>query len=426
MTTKLKLTKTVVEGLAPVEGKQVVFWDTDIIGFGVRVSPGGSRTYFYQGRLNGKLMKVTIGKLGRITAEAARKDAKRIQSKMELGQDPSRDKGASKAASTFGEMMTAYCDLLTAQGKVSARNVKNQIDRDIKNAHPRLWKKPAAEITLHDCMAIVGALSDVGKKRQADKIRSYIRTAFSEAINAHGDATMPASMRKLNITFNPARDMRKVKGSSNAKDRALTLAEFRAYWRRVKTLPEPHRSIAMLHVLSGGQRQQQLARVTLHDIDRDGPSMRILDYKGRRTEPRVHIIPLLPEALESIDRITGSGEYVFSCDGGQRPIHNVFINDIAKRIRDQMEKAGELEGGHFTAGSIRATVETRLIAKPYRVSSDVLGQLLSHGTGGIQQKHYQHHDFFDEKLEALQMLLRMVEGQPEPGAQVVEFKRASA
>lgn len=247
MSNKLKLTKTAVERLAPVEGKQVVFWDTDIVGFGVRVSPGGARAFFYQGRLNGKLKKITIGKLGRITAEAARKKAKHIQSMMELGQDPAPEKAGKQAGATFGDLMNGYVELLESQGKLSARSVKNQIARDVKEAFPRLWAKPAAEIDLDDCMKVVGRLVDAKKPRQADKIRSYIRTAFSEAINARGDVNMPASMRRLNIAFNPARDMRKVKGASNAKDRALTLAEFRAYWSRAKALPEPHRSLGCVN-----------------------------------------------------------------------------------------------------------------------------------------------------------------------------------
>lgn len=423
MTSKLKLTKTAVERIEPVEGKQVVVWDSVTTGFGVRVSPGGTRTFFFQGRLHGKLMKVTIGKLSEsMTAEAARKRASKIALMLADGQDPRPKKGATKAAPTFGDLMSAYVELLESQGKLSARSVRNQVTRDIEQAFPRLWSKPVADIDLDDCMKVVGRLVDAKKPRQADKVRSYIRTAFSEAINARGDANMPASMRRLNVTLNPARDMRKVKGASNAKDRALTLAEFRAYWQRVKALPEPHRSVAMLHVLTGGQRQQQLARVTLADIDRDAPSMRILDYKGRRTEPRIHTIPLLPEALQCIDRITGGGEYIFSANGGATPMHNSYLGDIVKRVHAQMEHGGELENGPFTAGSIRATVETRLIAKPYRVSSDVLGQLLSHGTGGVQQRHYQHHGFFDEKLEALEKLCRMVEGRPEPGAQVIEMR----
>lgn len=42
--------------------------------------------------------------------------------------------------------------------------------------------------------------------------------------------------------------------------------------------------------------------------------------------------------------------------------------------------------------------------------------------GGVQARHYQHHDFFEEKLEALEMLLRMVEGEEEPSAQVIELR----
>ncbi|MCW8917514.1 MAG: integrase family protein [Gammaproteobacteria bacterium] len=405
---KLKLSKTTVEKLQPVEGVQAIYWDQDITGFGVRVSPGGSRSFFYQGRLNGMAKKITIGKLGRITAETARKEAKRIASMLELGQDPTRKKEGKTTGSTFGDLLEAYVELLESQGKLSAKAVSNAIKKDVETAFPKLWKKAANAITLDDCMDIVGRLKDEGKSRQADKIRSYIRTAFSEAINARGDVNMPASMRKLGITFNPARDMRKVKGSSNAKDRALSLAEFRAYWKHTQELPEPKRSLALLHVLTGGQRQQQLARVTLADIDRDAPSLTIWDSKGRRAEPRRHVVPLLPVALDAIDEITGGGEFVFSCDGGKSPIHIAYLNDLTKATCQKMQDAGELEGAPFTAGTIRATIETRLIAKPYSVTSDVLAHLLSHGMGGIQQRHYQHHDFFDEKLDALQKLHGML------------------
>lgn len=412
MANKANLTKQIVERLSPAKGAQLITWDTKIPGFGVRVSPGGTRTFFFQGRLKGKVKKVTIGKLGPITADKARKEAKRISSMLELGQDPAPIVTKSTQTASFGDLLTAYVELLDQQGKQSAKAVSNAISKAIETPFPKLWKKPASEIDLDDCMKIVGNIKDAGKPRQADKVRSYIRTAFSEAINARGDVNMPESMRRLKVTSNPARDLRKVKGSSQAKDRALSLAEFQAYWRHVQELPEPKRSLAMLHVLTGGQRQQQLARVTLADIDRDAPSMMIWDNKGRRTEPRRHIVPLLPKALKAIDNITGSGDFVVSCDGGKTPIHNAYLNDIAKDICRKMKDAGELEGAPFTAGTIRATIETRLIAKPYSVSSDVLAHLLSHGMGGIQQRHYQHHSFFEEKLDALNKLQRMLNEKP--------------
>lgn len=419
MTTKLKLTKTTVETLKPVPGRQVVFWDRDLTGFGVRVSPRGSKAFFYQGRLNGREKKLPIGSFGKVTADAARKEAARIQSMMVLGRDPAREK-AKGQGKAFGDLMTGYCDLLEQQGKESANSVRKTVTRHIQKAHPRLWKKLATAITLEDCVSIVGKIVDAGHANMANKVRTYIRTAYSEAINARGSANVPESMRGLGVRSNPASEMRVVEGANNAKERALSIKEFRAYWRHLRDLPEPKRSIGMLHVLTGGQRQRQLARVTFEDVDRDSLTMTIYDIKGKRKKPRRHVIPLLPKALELIEGIT-AGPYVFSCNGGDSPVFETYIGDIAKDVCAIMKAAKELEGEPFTGGTIRATVETRLAAKPYRVSSDVLAQLLSHGLGGVQQRHYQHHDFFEEKLEALQKLQRLLEGTAEPAAEVVQL-----
>ncbi|NWO04623.1 MAG: integrase family protein [Alteromonadaceae bacterium] len=421
---KVRLNKTNLDELEVTGGKRRIVWDTAIQGYGVRIMPSGTKTLFFQARFNGEVIRVTIGRYSGVaaSAESGRKRAAEINNDIAKGVDPRPEKKEAEAA-TFGDMLTGYVDLLEAKGKKSTRSVRNQITADVQKAQPKLWKKRAAEIDLDDCIKIVADVKDRGKLRQADKIRSYIRSAFTEAIKARGNVNAPAKLRSMNIKTNPARDMVKVEGSSQARERVLSLAEFRAYWERVKELPEPGRSILMLHVLTGGQRQKQLSRATLHDIDHDTEALTLLDYKGRRAEARRHAIPLLPEARACIERITGAGEFVFSCDGGINPIHDKFILEHVSKIRGDMDKAGELEGGHFTPGTIRATIETRLAAKPYRVSSDVLGQLLSHGLGGVQSRHYQHHTFHEEKLEALQMLYRMVEGKPEPVAQVIPFNQ---
>jgi len=424
---KQTLNKTNLDRMEATDGKRRIVWDTAIQGYGVRIMPNGGKTLFFQARFKGEVIRVTIGRYTGVaaSAEAGRKRATAINADIARGIDPRPERKEAEAA-TFGDMMTGYVEMLEAKGKKSAGNVKTQIAADIEKKQRKIWSKRAAEIDLDDCVKIVATITDKGKLRQADKIRSYIRSAFSEAIKARGNVNAPAKLRNMNIKMNPARDMVKVEGSSQARTRALSLSEFQAYWSHVKEQPEPGRSIMMLHVLTGGQRMDQLARAGLHDIDNDTQTLTLLDFKGRRSEPRRHSIPLLPEARACIDRITGAGEYVFSCDGGIRPINKKYIGERVDKIRDAMKEAEELEGGHFTPGTIRATIETRLAAKPYRVSSDVLGQLLSHGMGGVQQRHYQHHNFHEEKLEALEMLQRMVEGQPEPMAQVIPFNREAS
>lgn len=327
-----------------------------------------------------------------------------------------REKAERQA--TLGDLLTGYADMLEAAGKASATAVRNQLKKDVEAAFPLLWSKPAKQIDIDDCVAVVGKLNDEGKPRQADKIRSYIKSAFRAAINARGNVKAPKAMRELGITSNPAADLDKVHGSSNASDRALSLAEFRAYWKRIQELPEPRRSVAMLHVLTGGQRMQQLARVTLADVDRDAMLMRMVDGKGKREKPRVYWVPLLPEALACIDRITIAGQYVFSSSGGVSPMHTSYISDIAKEVCTAMAEAKELQGEPFTGKVIRATIETRLMKAPYRVSSDVLARLLSHGLGGVQAKNYAHDPMHEEMVEALDKLWRLLN---EATAQVIQL-----
>ncbi|POP53248.1 integrase [Zhongshania marina] len=420
---KVKINNTFLKSLDSEDGKQVVYWDDAQKGFGVRVNPGrvvdGVRepacTFFIQDRLKGQTIKATIGKYPTFSAEAARKVAKLWLLKIASGEDPRIQKVEGSVGATFGNMMLGYCEWMESEGKVSAAKVKRAIKKDIETAYPRLWKKPANQITPDDCDRIIEAIESEGKKRQADKIRAYMKTAFRKAINARGKRRYPEGLRIADIKINPCADIEKVEGSSNARDRALSVAEFRAYWKHAKAFPEPRRSIMMLHVLSGGQRIDQLRRITLPDIDRDSATATMLDYKGRRTTPYKHVFPLLPEALTAIDNLAGSGLYVFSCNGGISPVSDTYIRNGVIMIRKAMEAAEELENGHFTPGSIRATIETRLTASPYRVPENVLGHLLSHGLGGVQAKHYQKYKFHDEKLEALQMLLSMLEGKEQTG-----------
>lgn len=425
MSEPIKLTKTKVEALKPDPAKQYLVWDSDLKGYGVRVSPGGAKAFFVQGRIRGsqKEIKISIGRLGpTLTAEQAREEAKDALEAMRKGTDPRLKKPDDEQAITFGEIMAAYVEMLVVAGKASASNVRSEVRKNIELAFPKLWRKPAHEISIDDCVEIIAKLNDEGSPRQADKTRSYIKTAFTTAINARGNVKAPKVMRELRLTQNPALMIQKVAGSSKASDRALSLAEFRAYWRRIQELTEPRRSIAMLHVLTGGQRMQQLARVTLADIDRDAMLMRMSDGKGRRQQPRIYYIPLLPEALPCIDNVTGSGQFVFSSNGGLSPMNPSYISDIATDVCSAMSQAGELEGEPFTGKVIRATIETRLMKAPYRVSSDVLARLLSHGLGGVQAKHYAHDAMHEEQVEALEKLWRLLNEKTEPSAQVIELR----
>ena len=79
------LSKRVVDRLS-VDGKDAVFLDRDLAGFGVRVYPSGKKVFVVQTRAFGRSKRVTLGTHGDITTEIARKDATEVIARIKKGQ----------------------------------------------------------------------------------------------------------------------------------------------------------------------------------------------------------------------------------------------------------------------------------------------------------------------------------------------------
>ena len=72
------ITKRMVDALS-VDNGDTVFWDRDHRGFGVRVHATGRKAYVVQTRgPAGRLKRVTVGRHGEMTADAARRAALRV------------------------------------------------------------------------------------------------------------------------------------------------------------------------------------------------------------------------------------------------------------------------------------------------------------------------------------------------------------
>ena len=62
------LSKRIVDRLL-VDGKDAVFWDRDLPGFGIRVYPSGAKVYVVQSRAFGRSKRVTVGRYGEVSAD---------------------------------------------------------------------------------------------------------------------------------------------------------------------------------------------------------------------------------------------------------------------------------------------------------------------------------------------------------------------
>lgn len=308
---------------------------------------------------------------------------------------------------TLGALLTAYIDQLRRDGKPSMRSVERALQRHVEDVWPALWATPAERITPDDLLAVVARVADAGKLREAAKVRSYMRAAYGAAIRARQDARGLPALRDLRITASPARDLVTIEGATNARERALSVAELRAYWKRIAAMPDVTGALLRFHLLTGGQRTEQLGRLTMADRDADLQTVRVRDGKGRRKVARIHDVPLIPEAAEAIAAMQGGmlGPYLFTVTAGESGAVYATVQHRVREVVEAMAKAGELEKGPFTVGDLRRTVETRLAAAG--VSVEVRAQLQSHGLGGIQARHYDRHDYLAEKRAALETLHRL-------------------
>ena len=147
-----------------------------------------------------------------------------------------------------------------------------------------------------------------------------------------------------------------------------------------------------LHLLLGGQRIAQFLRLKREDVLDD--HVTLLDAKGRRPEPRRHVMPLLPAVAADLALFSGA-PFLFSSDGGRTPIRPETLSGWERAaIGDQIEG--------FEPKRLRSGVETLLAS--LGISRDVRAQLQSHGLGGVQARHYDDHDYLPEKRAVLQTL----------------------
>jgi len=141
----------------------------------------------------------------------------------------------------------------------------------------------------------------------------------------------------------------------------------------------------------------QLLRLKAGDVDLSADAVTLYDGKGARLQPRRHVLPLTKSAHEILERrlaATAADAPLFSIHSKSSMRHET-LSALVTDISDKMLKADPPEAREpFQLRDLRRTVETQLAA--LRISSDVRAQLQSHGLGGIQQRHYDRHDYMLE------------------------------
>src|ERR687884_447593 len=93
-----KLSKSAVDALQ-AGPKDAIYWDTELKGFGLKITPKGRKVFLVQYRPAGDRRnprKYTIGEYGSVTPHQARVEAQRVLAERAAGRDPQAEKRESK------------------------------------------------------------------------------------------------------------------------------------------------------------------------------------------------------------------------------------------------------------------------------------------------------------------------------------------
>lgn len=317
---------------------------------------------------------------------------------------------ASKQAEQFtlAKLLEDYCNHVEALGRRSHKDARSIFKLHVVESWPKVAALPASQVTGEQIADMMRRVIELGKDRTANKLRSYIRAAYQTAKAARSKASIPVKFKGYNVTTNPAADTEPDESANKADKRPLSIDELRAYWQTIKTLPGFRGAVLRLHLLTGGQRIEQL--VNLRTENMRGDSITLFDGKGRPGKPpRPHTLPLIHPATAALLECKPQGTYAISTDKGETHLAAATLSAWAVEATTIPD---------FQAKRIRSGVETLLAGA--RISSDIRGRLQSHGVAGVQARHYDGHDYMQEKRQALETLHHLLDA-PET-TNVVQLK----
>lgn len=380
----IKINKTAVDALMPAE-KDRFFWDAELKGFGIKVTPKGRKVYVVHYRMQGNRTgsRFTIGPHGSPwTPSEARAEAKRLLLEVSQGSDPAAAKRRRKS-STTDYRFASYADHFAE--RYLKPNWPGSYDRAAsllrRHAKPYFGNQDIRDIERADCTAFIDHLSH--QEATARKAREVVGKLFGWAED-RGD-----------IERNPMERVPAPKPGPG-RERVLTDTELAQVWEACDAMQaHPYASLVQFLALSG-QRRGEVGGMLWNEIDWDRAVWEV--PSGRTKSKRGNVVPLTLPMIELLRAMPRLGRLVFSITGeNELGNHSKLKSKLDKLL---VERAGETMEP-WTLHDLRRSVATGM--QRLGVSSDMIevvqGRTRKIGAG----IRYQRYDYLAEKREALEL-----------------------
>ncbi len=284
------ISKRTVDKLS-VDDKDVVFWDRELSGFGVRVYPSGSKVYVVQTRFGGKSRRMALGRHGVISADQARRKAAMIIARIKAGEVPDPTPPAPVVEPTVADLVERYLREHVAV-RCKPRTAEAYRWLVSKFVLPELGGMEVSAVERQHIAALHHRHRDT--PYQANRILEVVRKMFNlaEAWGLRQDGG------------NPCRFVQKYK--EQKRERFLTEDEFRRLGQVLSEVEaegsETISAIAAIRLLMlTGCRLSEVQTLRWEDVDLEAGELRLRDSKtGARMVPlsatAVAMLAALPRA----------------------------------------------------------------------------------------------------------------------------------
>ena len=358
---KIKISKTSVSNLSLTESSQVIYWDTELSGFGVRV---GAQTmaFIAQKRVGGRTVRATLGICSQLTAEQARKMAGERLYQMSQGQDVNLIKKGQ--ANDQVTLENAFNDYLGTRS-LKERTIRDY-NRSINLAFKDWRKKNITGISRDMVSRRHKKLGEEMGEAQANQHMRFLRSLMNFCAGQYEDVEGKPLIRE-----NPVLRLSQTKAWYKVERRRTMIKshELPAWYQAVMEVKsETIKDYIMLLFLTGLRRQEGF-RLRWDDVDFEAKTFVVRDPKNSNPLS----LPIGSYIYKMLKmRKEGSGESEFVFPGRSKSGH---LTEPKKQVQWVVDKSGV----KFCLHDLRRGFVT--CAEGLNISSYAVKQLVNHSTG---------------------------------------------
>ncbi len=401
---KVKLTAGRIANFQCEDGKSQSFlWCDEVPGLAVRAITGldTNKRYIFQAKVNGKSMRVTIGKVDVWSIGKAQDEARRLQVLIDQGNDPRQvkadDTEAKESARQFKVAAKAAQEARQARESVTMGEVWLEYVQARKSSwgvhslykHERAMQKAGQPQKRGKALTVTGELESLADVRLVDLTPERVEEwARAEVLIREASARLALKMLraclnwcakhhnyKLIVTNNAAVSLeaRAILGKEKTKNDALQREQLPAWFAAVQQIQNPVISAYLQTLLLVGSRREELASLRWENVDFQWNSITIKDkVEGLR------VIPLTPYVAHLMAALPRRSEYVFSSPASL----SGYLAEPSDRHNEACEKAGLSVTLHGLRRSFASLCEW--IDVPGGISAQIQG----HKPQGMREQHY--------------------------------------